>query len=133
MQKDLHHHRWTIAEVSLSVFVLFILLVFTYGIFVRTPYMGFLFNPPDGKILSVYVADSNLHTLQTGDTLIQVGPISWHDFYEDHRQDLFEGLRPGDIVNITVQRAHLIGADLHIQPAPDTGTTVHVSWTRPAE
>src|SRR5690242_5512678 len=102
MQKD--HHRWNIAEVSLSALVLFILLFFTYGIFARAPYAGFHYNPADGKILAVYVLDDHIPTLQEGDTILRVGNVSWQDFHTNNRQPFFENIQTGENIDIIIQR-----------------------------
>jgi signal transduction histidine kinase len=104
MQKDLPHYRWIIAEVSLSIVVLFILLFFTYGIFIGVPYAGFQFNPNDGSILVNYVDRGSTPTLQAGDILLKVGSVSFREYKADSRQSFFKGVKVGDFLDIVVQR-----------------------------
>lgn len=103
MQKNFSH-RWNITEISLSVLVLFIVLLFTYGIFVRAPYAGFMYNPTDGHIQSVFNQDGDLPALEEGDILVRVGHLLWSEYYEDRRQDFFDGMKPGDQFELVVKR-----------------------------
>ena len=92
------------AEILISVIVIVFLIVFTYGIFVEVPYSGFYFNPSDGRILQLFVRDTTGEGLQIGDILKQVGRLSWEKYYSDRSQIFFEGVRPQQTVDITVQR-----------------------------
>jgi signal transduction histidine kinase len=103
MQKD-HSQRWNIAEIALSALVLFILLFFTYGIFVRALYAGFRYIPTDGLILTIFVESHQTPTLQKNDMLIRVGDVLWTEYKKDGRVDLFKGVKTGDIVDIVVMR-----------------------------
>ena len=103
MQKDFRQ-RWNIIELSLSVFTLVILFIFTDGIFVYAPYAGFQYDPTNGKILSVYIKDEHPPTLQAGDTLVLIGNIPWTQFDRDNRVSFFTGAKSGDIVEIVVRR-----------------------------
>lgn len=100
MQKDFLH-RWNITEIPLSLLVLFILLFYTYGILVRTPYTGFGYDPTDAKILGVYTDDP---ALKVGDRLVRIGDLSWEEFHENSRLAFFENAQPGVIVEIVIQR-----------------------------
>ena len=104
MQKNIFQ-RWNNVEVPLALLVFFILVVFTYGILVQAAYSGFYFNPLDGHILEIYVESDSESSLQLGDVLKQIGPVSWDEFHENRRLVLFENVREGEIVNITVERA----------------------------
>lgn len=104
MQKNFSH-RWNIAEISLSVLVLFILLLFTYGIFVRAPYAGFMYDPTDGRILSVFKQGDSF-AVEEGDILVRAGPLLWSEYYEDRRQDFFDGMKPGQHVELVVKRGN---------------------------
>ncbi len=103
MKKDLTD-RWNVSEFFLSLSVLFILLFFTYGIFGYAPYIGFRFNPPDGKILAVYIQGKNEPTLKEGDVLVRVGANSLDDYHADNRLAFFKGIKPGDTINVVVNR-----------------------------
>lgn len=103
MQKNSPYH-WNIADISLSIFVLFILLFFTYGIFVHAPYTGFVYDPATGRVLTVYDGIGNTSALQEGDTLIRIGDVSWKEFKKNTLLKLFDGTQPGDVVEIVVHR-----------------------------
>ncbi len=103
MQKDVGQ-RWNIAEISLPALVLFILLFFTYGIFVRAVYAGFRYIPTDGQIYTIFVESGQTPTLQKNDRLIRVGDVLWTEFNKDGRVDFFEGLKTGDTVDIAIMR-----------------------------
>jgi hypothetical protein len=102
MPRDVRHH-WTIAEISLSVLVFFILLLFTYAIFVRAPYSGFHYDPTDGKILAIYAQGDQTPRLQEGDTLVRIGDVSWEEFHQDGRQAFFENVKTGENVDIVIR------------------------------
>ena len=91
-------------ELFVSLLVLAFLLLFVYGIFVEAPYIGFYFDPADGRIIQMYVEANPASSLQEGDFLEQVGPVSWESYRADRNQRLFEGVRPGQTVDITVRR-----------------------------
>jgi signal transduction histidine kinase len=103
MQKEVRQ-GWNIAEISLSALILFILLFFTYGLFVRAVYAGFRYIPTDGKIYTIFVESSQTPTLQENDRLVRVGDVHWTEFNKDSRADFFEGLKAGDVVDIVVMR-----------------------------
>ncbi|RJP54136.1 MAG: hypothetical protein C4586_00340 [Anaerolineaceae bacterium] len=93
--------RWQVTELSYSALVLVLLLWFTYGIFIRAPYIGLYFHPTNGSILQTFVPSETLHL---GDILIKVGDISWQDYFENSRQGLFNDVKGGDTVDIIVNR-----------------------------
>ncbi len=96
--------RWQVSELLISIFVLFILVRYTYGILFAVPYPGFSFNTNTGHIFDIYSPSENAHLLQEGDRLVQVGPVSWEAYKKDFRLVFFEGVRSGDVVEITVDR-----------------------------
>jgi signal transduction histidine kinase len=101
MQKNIPH-RWQMTELSYPTLMLALLFFFTYGIFIRAPYIGLYFNPTDGRILQIYIPSESLHL---DDTLIKVGDISVQDHYENNRQQgLFNGVKDGETVTIIVNR-----------------------------
>lgn len=101
MQKDFLQ-RWNITEISLSLSVLIVLLFYTYGILLHVPYTGFVYDPNDAKILGVYTGDDP--ALKIGDRLVRIGNVPWEKFYKNNRLVFFENAKPGDIVEIVVQR-----------------------------
>ena len=88
-------------EYTLPWLVLIILLIFSFAKFFRHPY-GFGWEP-NGKIYTIFTEQPE-PTLQVGDQLIQVGPMSWNDFHGDLRQTFFEGFKPKEIVPMVVER-----------------------------
>lgn len=100
MQKDLPD-RQTIFEFSLALLVLFVLLFYSYGLFVRVPYMGLNMYPADGTIVGVYI-DTDL--IQLNDIVKQVGDIPFESYLNNNRQMLFENREKGDVVNILIER-----------------------------
>lgn len=95
--------RQRITDMPLSLFMLGILLFFTYGIFVKAPYIGFYFNPTDGEVIEIY--DTTSPTLQVGDVLVKVGDIFVEEYQQDLRLLLFPpGIREGDILPIEIER-----------------------------
>ncbi len=84
--------------------VLVILLVYTYVKFVVVPYPGFFFRGSNGYIETLYVTGQPGTSLEIGDKLVQVGPVPWQDYRTNLRTTLFKGVRPGEVVPITVER-----------------------------
>jgi signal transduction histidine kinase len=100
MQKDLPD-RQTIFEFSMALLVLFVLLFFSYGLFVRAPYTGLNIYPSNGLIVGLYV-DTSL--IQLNDIVIQVGDVPFESYLNNNRQSLFVNSIKGDIVNILLER-----------------------------
>jgi signal transduction histidine kinase len=104
---------WSFLENVLPWFVLAILLVYTYAKFFGHPY-GFRWDPL-GTI--VFVFDKQPEpTLQESDKIIQIGPLRWDEFRADLRKAFFEGVKPGHVVPIVVDR---------------NGQALNISWTYP--
>ncbi len=93
-----------LAEASAPWLVLVILLALTYARFVAAPYAGFYFNPNSGEITGLYVDRVIGDRLQASDLLLQVGPVAWESYASHLRQQFYEGVQPGDIMPIVVQR-----------------------------
>lgn len=90
-----------IIELALPWIILSMLLVYTYAKFFQHPY-GFAWEA-DGNIYKVFV-DQKPPTLMVGDHLMQVGSLTWKGFTADLRKTFFEGVKPGTIVPVTVER-----------------------------
>ena len=124
MQKNIFHRR-QIIELSYSALTLALLLFFTYGIFIRAPYIGFYFDPTDGRILQIFTPSASLwedilkysfnpgtpipindssQSLQLGDILIKAGNVSLQDYHENRRQGLFNDVKGGETIDIIVNR-----------------------------
>lgn len=79
------------------------LLTLTYGYFSQAIYAGFRW-APDGQIDEVYVTPEPSPSLRAGDRLIEVGPIHYSEFQQDWRRAWLDGFRPGDTVQLVVER-----------------------------
>lgn len=79
-----------------------LLIALTYTFFFRVPYAGF--NHSNGRVFAVHTTASPGNRILAGDRLLQVGDVKWSDFAGNLRQRLFEGVRPGQVIQIRVQR-----------------------------
>jgi signal transduction histidine kinase len=95
---------WKFIELLFPWLVLTILSTFTYAKFFVIPYCGFDFNSADGEVTLDSFRTTTEETLRNGDQLIQIGSVSFADFQADLRKTIFDGVRPGQIVPITVLR-----------------------------
>lgn len=105
---------WLVIEQVIPWFVLVILLFYTYAKFFGHPY-GFRWDKSMGAIIYVFDIQPE-RTLKEGDKIIQIGPLHWDEFRADLRKTFFEGVKPGDVVPIVVNR---------------NGQTLDISWTYP--
>ena len=96
------YNRQLLFEASASLAVFVLLLFFSYGILIRAPYAGFYFNPTSEKIEGVFSKNASL--LKTGDVISQIGDITLKQFKTDRRLTLFDGVKKGDVIEITVIR-----------------------------
>jgi len=81
--------------------VLGILLFYSYIDFFQHPY-GFSWDT-NGTVLQVFVNQS-IPTLKVGDQIVQVGALSWKAFHADLTRTFFEGVQPGQITPVEVER-----------------------------
>jgi len=100
-------------EYILPWMVLAVLLIYSYARFFAHPY-GFSWDT-NGIVVDVFVKQ-NIHSIKIGDQLIQVGQLTWSSFHEDLRKTFFEGISPGTIIPVTVNR---------------TGQFITLSWRLP--
>jgi len=98
--------NWRPPDILFSIVVLIFLLVFTYGLLFVAPYPGFYFNPTSGTILDIYNASNPkpAASLREGDVIERVGSIPFDDYLKSSKVNLFENLKPGDIIEMIVQR-----------------------------
>jgi signal transduction histidine kinase len=101
-------------ESFFSIAVLFVLLIFTFGILVAVPYSGFYFNPINGQIEGVFANDEAL--LKTGDIIEQIGDISFTQIKADRRLVVFQETIREEVIPIKVIR---------------DGEPITVSWVFP--
>jgi len=96
------YNRQLLFEASASLAVFVLLLLYSYGIFVKAPYAGFYFNPTNEKIEFIFSTNNSL--LKVGDEIYQVGDFSLQQFKADRRLTFFDGVQKGDVVDIKVIR-----------------------------
>jgi len=91
-------------ELLIPLLIFLILVWYTYGILLVAPYPGFGFNTSTGRVEEIYSQPEQGPTLQIGDRLIQIGPVTWKDYKQDGRLVFFKDVQAGEIVNVTVNR-----------------------------
>lgn len=92
-------------ETVLALIIFAFLAIYTYAKFFALPYAGFVFDTTSGKIRLVFTETLSDESLIQGDLLIQVGEKHYQDYINDLLLPFFEKEKPGDVVQITVQRA----------------------------
>ena len=85
---------------TLPWLVLAVLALFTYARIFQAPYFGFRYSTT-GEIIELYVSDPSL---QIGDKLEQIGPVSWAEFEANPLQTWPDGERPGTVIQLQVKR-----------------------------
>lgn len=113
MQKLSSQNRH-LGDLPLSVGMLLFLLAYTYGVLFLAPYPGFYLNPGTGEIIELYASEST--ALQAGDVVERVGSISREELRAHRTLSLFQGIEPGDTIEILVTR---------------NGEPLIVEWTYP--
>jgi len=103
-------------EHVLAMFVLAILLAYSYARFFVLPYAGFEFGPSNGEVIQVFSQDVSDAGLQVGDQLLQVGSVRWEAFDADLRLTLIDDVAPGETLPMTIVR---------------DGQEINVEWTIP--
>jgi signal transduction histidine kinase len=93
---------WLFIERVVPWLVLVILLMYTYAKFFGHPY-GFRWSGPAGTILYVFEQQPE-PTLKVGDQLLQIEDVTWEQFRSDLRKTFFDGVKPGEVVPILVER-----------------------------
>ena len=91
-------------EHVLAVFVLAVLMAYSYAKFFVLPYAGFEFDPSNGEVIEVFTDEAPGVGLQAGDRILQVGSVRWEAFDADLRQTLINEVRPGETLPMTVWR-----------------------------
>ena len=104
MLKDRTFRRRLI-EILLALDVLLIILILTYGHFVKIPYIGFRYNTSTGVVEQVFVEQASSHNLNPKDIIQQVKEIPFKEFDQNTASQLFETLGSGDSIDVVVERA----------------------------
>jgi signal transduction histidine kinase len=115
MQKNSYHLPFN-PGIILAIGILSFLLAYTYGYFFKAPYLGFWFNTSNGNIVEVYITNSQESALLPEDQIIQVGTLTFKAFQKELDSPLFWESRPGQVVNIEVNR---------------DGKVLDIPWTLP--
>ena len=106
---------WWIIEQVIPWFVLLILLFYTYAKFFGHPY-GFRWDSSSGTIVRVFDKQPE-PTLKVGDQIVQIANVTWEQFHADLGKTFFDGVKPGEVVPIIVER---------------NGQLVNVNWMYPS-
>lgn len=114
MQKTTARNRY-LGDILVSLAVLIILFLYTYGLLFVAPYPGFYFHPSSGQILEIYEPQGD--KLQVGDIVERVNSISFEEHLKNRTLNLFDGIQPGQHIEIVVQR---------------NGNPVTVDWVLPS-
>lgn len=83
--------------------VLAILLLYTYAKFFEHPYIGFRVGPP-GDVILIFVERGAQPTLEVGDQIIEIDSVRWEDFRLNLRMNIFEDVRPGQVLSLLIER-----------------------------
>lgn len=93
----------SLLEYGISSFVFLFLALYSYALVFEIPYIGFDFNPVDGRVTGNFSELSSGQKIHPGDRLIRVGKVTWEAYSQDKRQPLFEDVRTGDVVSLLLQ------------------------------
>lgn len=107
--------RSQIIEPLVSVSVLFVMLIYTYGILLFVPYSGFYFNPITGQVTIIYVQMGSI-PLHTEDVITHLDGVEWQEIRDDRRRMLFKDFQEGDPLKISIER---------------NGQPIEILWTFP--
>ncbi|MEW6402729.1 MAG: ATP-binding protein [Chloroflexota bacterium] len=97
--------NWISIDGLIALLILGVLLFFTYGLLIVAPYPGFYFDPADGRILMVRGGTDSSITLEDGDFIEQIGPLTWTEYHGNRKLNFFQGVEAGQIVPIIVRRS----------------------------
>ena len=89
-----------IIEPTFATLVFVILVTYTVALFFRTPYAGFHWDAPSKEIRAIYVPSAG--ALEVSDRIAKIGLINMADYDADLRMTLFDNVKIGEIVPITV-------------------------------
>ncbi|MBI4739121.1 hypothetical protein HY772_06200 [Candidatus Woesearchaeota archaeon] len=98
----LFQRLWLITAQVLSTLVSVILVTYTVALLIQTPYAGFHWDSPSKEIRAIYVPSAGM--LKVGDRMAKIGLINMADYDTDLRLTLFDNVKIGEIVPITVWR-----------------------------
>ncbi|MBF8283332.1 MAG: HATPase c protein, partial [Anaerolineales bacterium] len=91
---------YPLIEQIIALLVLAVILLYTYSLFVRLPYLCFEWDSATGRVRRLFVTAE----LQADDQILQIGPTAVADFQADLRQTILENIRPGEAVPLIIRR-----------------------------
>lgn len=97
---------WSFRQQAIPWLTFLSIAVFTYAHFFMRPYKGF--STSSGRITSIFVPEDQNPGLRPDDQIIQIGIITWEYYADNLTQHFFDGVQPGDVVPIEVQRGEEI-------------------------
>ena len=100
--KNASYKRYRLFDWLITGLVWSCVLLNTYGLLVKAPYIGFYFNPSNGQVTDVFIPQSG--DLRENDILKRVGPLEWETFKSDKLHSFFEGAQKGQIYEVAVLR-----------------------------
>lgn len=95
------------AEWFFSLLTLTLIVFYAYSFLNVSPYVGFKFARPVGRITRVYITpDSENNQLQAGDRLLEVDHLEWPEYFRKQPTLEFSLIRhkAGDTIDLTIQR-----------------------------
>lgn len=93
-----------VLEMSLSLMILALLILFGYTLLFEIPYLGFLVEPPDGLITLISRGENPAGALRSGDILVRANGIAWLDLPIASRYPLFSSMAQGAEISLLVKR-----------------------------
>ncbi len=94
--------------------ILTVIIIYTYTLFDGMPYLGFYYSYRD-EITSIFVPEAEI---LMGGRIRKVGGVEWGDLKRATLSPLFEGLEPGDLVQMTIEK---------------DGRLMDIAWTLPLD
>lgn len=112
---DASPSRSQIMEPLASLAVLFVMLIYTYGVLLAAPYSGFHLNLTTNRVEKVYLQSGDI-PLQDGDVITHFDGVSMRKINKDRRLAFLSGFQMGDPIKLRVDR---------------NGQPVEIQWTFP--
>ena len=103
-------------EISIASATFAVLAVFGYIVLFEMPYLGFLFDPPDG-LMTVLDYGSNLDQYpRSGDFLEEINDVAWRGYPAEQRYSLLRQLGETNEVSLRIRRGQEIIPVLWVVP-----------------
>lgn len=92
------------SDIFIALFVLVLLLTYTFALLFAAPYQGFYFNPSNGRVSALYGAGNSDSPLLMGDFIERVDQMSISDYSENRNSHFFRGFQEGQTAKILIRR-----------------------------